>query len=206
MLNGVPAMAPLEATGMFLVIWWCLGVTAAAAQGVCLPAERKDVHSFLHLLKPLHISAQSDGVAGDRGAKAVTTVTVKTALSPSKQTLEPSGSIWLAELSACGCNRGTGHRFLCFKTHMRGICLNKAENQWFLLFDGVCACVFYTAARSTRVDMSCRELADRMVMASRSHSLMSVTTWSNQKKSHRNKLWIHHQLVFHVSQLAAVLL
>lgn len=35
----------------------------------------------------------------------------------------------------------------------------------------------HAAARSTMVDISCRALSVRVVMASLSHNLMSVTTW-----------------------------
>lgn len=47
-------------------------------------------------------------------------------------------------------------------------------------------CLSHAAARSTMVDISCRALSVRVEMASRSHSLMSVTTWSTQTHAARS--------------------
>lgn len=104
-------------------------------------------------------------------------------------TSESSGSILLAELFACGCNQETGRQFLWSlergdrRRHRRTLRKHSYEQ----VCVAVCSSVYlsHAAARSTMVDTSCRAFSVRVEIASRSHSIMSVTTlWTKTHTQH----------------------
>lgn len=97
-------------------------------------------------------------------------------------TSESSGSTWSAELSACGCSPEKGRQSPCGaeRSNSAWPLLKSTVTSENVCFDLLVWHLSYAAARSTMEDISCRALSVRVVMASRSHSLMSVTTWSSK--------------------------
>lgn len=60
-------------------------------------------------------------------------------------------------------------------------------------------CLSHAAARSTMIDISRVPSSARVEMASRSHSLMSVTTWSTRTREQRGLLSLYSEAVWTIT-------
>lgn len=188
MSNGVPAMAPLQPQTFLL-------------NGSIHPVSISDAQAHTHIHSKFYLPRGRTSTLlliswrvstsllratawlekGDTINQATRKISWRLLLLLAKFTSRPSGSIGSAEPFACGCSLETARQFLWAQKKTRESRWEKSSvrSQFCMCVHAcACVCVSHIAARSTMVDISCRASSVRVEMASRNHSLMSVTTWS----------------------------